>query len=130
MVIIIIFLFWCSSSQDCWVLCLLRMQYYTVLSLGCLILPLQCTETCQKYPVTVIFYYIFHIKPRYISYRYITIIFQNIPNSILVRFWWNFYQQNVRSENYVIFKTTFFKNIIPKSTLVRFRWFFYQQKQN
>ncbi len=58
---------WCSSSQDCWVLCLLRMQYYTVLSLGCLILPLQCTETCQKYPVTVIFYYIFHIKPQFLK---------------------------------------------------------------
>jgi hypothetical protein len=40
------------------------MQYYTVLSLGCLILPLQCTKTCQKYPVTVIFYYIFHINPQ------------------------------------------------------------------
>jgi hypothetical protein len=24
-----------------------------------------CTETCQKYPVTVIFYYIFHIKPQF-----------------------------------------------------------------
>jgi hypothetical protein len=23
------------------------------------------TETCQKYPVTVIFYYIFHIKPQF-----------------------------------------------------------------
>ena len=32
-----------------------------------LILPLQCTETCQKYPVTVIFYYIFHIKPQFLK---------------------------------------------------------------
>ena len=24
-----------------------------------------CTETCQKYSVTVIFYYIFHIKPQF-----------------------------------------------------------------
>ena len=24
-----------------------------------------CTETCQKYLVTVIFYYIFHIKPQF-----------------------------------------------------------------
>ena len=66
---------WCSSSQDCWVLCLLRMQYYTVLSLGCLILPLQCTETCQKYLVTNFLLYI--------SYK--TTIFENIiPKSILV----------------------------------------------
>jgi len=52
------------------------------------------TETCKKYSVTVIFLL-------YISYK--TTIFQNIiPNSILVRFWWNFYQQNfVRSHRYL-----------------------------
>jgi hypothetical protein len=26
-----------------------------------------CTETCQKYSVTVIFYYIFHIKPQFLK---------------------------------------------------------------
>jgi hypothetical protein len=58
----------------------------------------------------------------YISYK--TTIFQNIiPKSILVRFWWYFYQQ--KREHY---KTTFFKNIIPKSTLVRFWWFFLPTK--
>ena len=28
---------------------------------------LSCTETCQKYSVTVIFYYIFHIKPQFLK---------------------------------------------------------------
>ena len=28
---------------------------------------MQCTETCQKYSVTVIFYYIFHIKPQFLK---------------------------------------------------------------
>jgi hypothetical protein len=54
-----------------------KIQYndYTVLSLGCLILPLQCTETCQKYPVTVIFYYIFHIKPQFLKVQYFLFFF-------------------------------------------------------
>jgi hypothetical protein len=27
----------------------------------------ESTETCQKYPVTIIFYYIFHIKPQFLK---------------------------------------------------------------
>ena len=76
-------------------------NHYTYLIFSCLIVnklspslvSISCTETCNKYSVTVIFLLYF------IQVRYITTIFQNIPNSILVQFWWNFYQQNVRSEN-------------------------------
>ena len=51
----------------------------------CYIFTSPGTETCKKYSVTVIFLL-------YISYT--TTFFQNIiPKSILVRFWWNFYQQ-------------------------------------
>ena len=64
-----------------WQLTWFNLRYICSLK-GCICL---CTETCQKYSVTVIFYYIFHVKPH---------LFKNI-----VRFWWNFYQQNVRSEN-------------------------------
>jgi hypothetical protein len=42
---------------------------------------------------------------------YKTTIFENIiPKSILVWFWWNFYQQNVRSENVCNFLWLFLNN--------------------
>jgi hypothetical protein len=37
------------------------------------------TETCQKYSITVIFYYLFHIKPHFLK-----TLFQSL------RFWWFF----------------------------------------
>ena len=46
-----------------------------------LLVSISCTETCNKYSVTN-FFAIFHTG----IYIFVTTIFQNIPNSILVRF--------------------------------------------
>jgi hypothetical protein len=47
----------------------------------------------------------------YTCMKYKTTIFENIiPKSILVWFWWNIYQQNIRSENVCNFLWLFLNN--------------------